>query len=175
MMPDTDPLIVTATLDDCSTKVFQQLRSRHFPAHRNIVPAHLTLFHHLPGSWLEDAVTTLRASCAEETPMRFATAGLRSLGRGVAFEIDSVRLVGLRRRLAALWSKGLTAQDRQTFKPHVTVQNKVDPAAARALLSSLSEDPAPLVGQVTGLRLWHYRNGPWESTGGFRFGDRPEV
>ena len=48
-MPDAAPLIITAALDEGGFDWFDDLRRAHFPAHRNVVPAHLTLFHALPG------------------------------------------------------------------------------------------------------------------------------
>ena len=101
--------------------------------------------------------------------MAFATAGLRFLGRGVAIEVDVPGLVTLRRHLAAIWAPALTAQDAQGFRPHVTVQNKVDPAAARTLRDRLAVGFAPMEGTIEGLDLWHYRGGPWEAAGSFPF------
>jgi hypothetical protein len=42
------------------------------------------------------------------------------------------------------------------------VQNKVTPAEARALLSTLTASFAPFEALALGLDLWHYRGGPWE-------------
>ncbi len=43
------PLIVTVALDEGAFAWFEDLRQTHFPPGRNQVPAHLTLFHALPG------------------------------------------------------------------------------------------------------------------------------
>ena len=40
---------MTALLDAQSAQTLEALRQRYFPADLNRVPAHLTLFHHLPG------------------------------------------------------------------------------------------------------------------------------
>ncbi len=48
--PQSPPLIVTADLDEGAFDGFQDLRQAHAAAHRNLVPAHLTLFHALPGA-----------------------------------------------------------------------------------------------------------------------------
>jgi hypothetical protein len=45
----TRPLILTLKMDRESFSRFEGLRQAHFPPHRNFIPAHLTLFHHLPG------------------------------------------------------------------------------------------------------------------------------
>ncbi len=88
---------------------------------------------------------------------------MRFLGRGVAFTLRSPELARLRERLAAAWRPWLGAQDRQPFRPHVTVQNKVAPDAARALHAELSAGFAPFAAQGRGLLLWRYLGGPWEA------------
>ena len=60
------------------------------------------------------------------------------------------------------WQPWLTPQDKQTLWPHVTVQNKVAPEAARALLQTLQQSFMPFTVQGLGLRLWRYLGGPWE-------------
>jgi hypothetical protein len=45
----------------------------------------------------------------------------------------------------------------------VTVQNKVTPAEARDLLGRLSRDFTPFSVTETGLAVWRYCGGPWES------------
>ncbi len=168
-MTDPAPLILTAAFDSRAAAAFQTLRDRHFPPALNRVPAHLTLFHHLPGDRYPELVGAVRGLADAEPPIPFATGAVRFLGRGVAVEIGAEALVRLRNRLARDWGRDLTAQDRQTFRPHVTVQNKVDPAVARALAATLSAELPRLEGTVTGLSLWHYRNGPWEAAGLFPF------
>ena len=44
----------------------------------------------------------------------------------------------------------------------MTVQNKVEPAIARALHDRLLADFAPWTVRARGLRLWRYLGGPWE-------------
>ena len=163
------PLIVTARFDAASARLFQSLRDRYFPARLNITPAHCTLFHHLPGDRGAEVAASLRAATRDEPPMTFSTTGVRFLGRGVALEIDAPALSRRRNRLAAMWRDSLTPQDTQGFRPHVTVQNKVDPARARALRDELSASFAPVVGVVEGLDLWRYRGGPWDHAGVFPF------
>ena len=47
-MPDA-PLILTLAFDEATFARFDGLRRRHFPDALNLIPAHATLFHHLPG------------------------------------------------------------------------------------------------------------------------------
>ncbi len=164
------PLILTLALDEASFARFDGLRRRHFPAERNFIPAHLTLFHHLPGEEERRVLDDLRAACAALAPFDLAVTGLRPLGRGVAFTLDSRDLAALRGSLVRRWAPWLGPQDRQKHQPHVTVQNKADPADARALLEELRADFAPFTVRGEGLHLWRYRGGPWEEAATVRFG-----
>jgi hypothetical protein len=56
----------------------------------------------------------------------------------------------------------LTPQDAAGWRPHVTIQNKVAPHEARALLRRLSQDFQPRRVAIGGLAIWRYRGGPWE-------------
>jgi 2'-5' RNA ligase len=158
----TAPLILTLLLDPASQTVFDQARTRWFPVERNVIAAHVTLFHHLPGQHLATITTQLAPICRDQTPVSVAVTGLRSLGRGVAYTLHAPALEALRTRLAKTWHDDLTPQDRQTWRPHVTIQNKVSPPDARALLDHLSAAFTPFSATATGLALWWYRGGPWE-------------
>ena len=120
------------------------------------------MFHHLPGERLDLIRDHLATVCAAQATTKVAVTGLRSLGRGVAYGLSTPEIEALRARLATQWRDDLTAQDRQGWRPHVTVQNKVAPAEARALLEQLSREFVPFGATATGLALWRYRGGPWE-------------
>ena len=162
-----EPLILTARLNSESQAYFDRLRRRHFPPERNFIPAHLTLFHVLPQSNIEAIASHLRDIARREPPMEGTACRLRSLGGGVAFDVDCPRLVALRASLARIWSGDLTRQDRQTPRLHITVQNKVSPETAQALLEELNRDFQPLPLLFEGLDLWRYLNGPWAFVEGF--------
>jgi hypothetical protein len=49
MADAAQPLILTLALDGEAFAFFDGLRRAHFPPERNVVPAHVTLFHALPG------------------------------------------------------------------------------------------------------------------------------
>ena len=164
-----DPLILTLKLDAAAFDRFDGLRRAHFPPALNHIPAHLTLFHHLPGERLDEVVAYL-ATSAVAGPLQLRTVGLRKLGRGTAFEIEGAELKSYRGRLAHEWAEWLSPQDRQGFRPHVTVQNKVEPIAARALYDALGEGFRPFDLQGIGVLVWRYLGGPWrlEAEVGFR-------
>lgn len=163
------PLILTLALDADSQAYFDELRRQHFPPKINYLAAHVTLFHHLPGE--DEAVLKDELAAAGRAlgPLPVQVASLRSLGRGVAFNLENTELRALHRRLQTAWAPRLTPQDQQKLQPHVTVQNKVDPAAARQLLAELQADFQPFAATGTGLKLWAYRGGPWELRAEFAF------
>jgi len=157
-------------MDRDSFSRFEALRQAYFPAHRNFIPAHLTLFHHLPGFDSAAIASDLAATLGARTPVVLHATGLRFLGRGVAYAFNAPDLTLLRNDLAARWGALLTPQDRQPFRPHITVQNKADPDEARRLKQRLETEfqSFDVVGE--GLLLWRYLGGPWEPLGDFPFG-----
>ncbi|QIL02546.1 2'-5' RNA ligase family protein [Sphingomonas sinipercae] len=162
------PLIVTAELGKADFAWANGLRSRHFPPERNQVPTHLTLFHALPPSSEGEVRRAIKRACAAPPPGA-EIAGLMSLGGGVAFRIRSAELDAVREELASAFHGLLTAQDSGGWAPHITIQNKVEPAAARELMTSLerSFEPRPL--SIRGLLLFRYLGGPWEPLGNWQF------
>lgn len=165
---DDRPLVLTALLDDDTRHHLDVLRARHFPPDRNHLAAHLTLFHALPAG-TAPAVTRDVAAAADRSPLAATVDGLRLLGRGVAYTVDCPPLRALRRGLTDRWAPRLTRQDADKADLHVTVQNKVDPAVARALHDDLAAAFVPWEATVTGLALWRYDGGPWEPGPRFPF------
>jgi len=156
------PIIVTALFGRRDQGWFDAERQRHFPPERNQLAAHLTLFHHLPPSIAEELKTRL----VEETRgVHAPDARVRapmSLGRGVAYRIDSPGLLAIRARLAEAFAGLLMPQDAGGWRPHVTIQNKVQPSVAKLLLQQIERDFQPREVELAGLASWWYRGGPWE-------------
>jgi 2'-5' RNA ligase len=163
------PLILTLRLDPASFARLNGLRQAHFPPARNVVPAHITLFHALPAAHQAVVQTDLHAEAQALSPFALAFPTVRFLGRGVAVTVDAPELLALRGRLAQRWRPWLSNQDRQPYRPHVTIQNKVDADTARALFTQLQSSWEPLLGQALGLELWVYLGGPWELHSQFPF------
>ena len=162
------PLILTLALEPDTQRYFESLRQHHFPPERNFIPAHITLFHHLPAAELPSISTQLTATAAIPA-FPVSITGLRSLGRGVAFQLESPTLITLHARLAGTFAPWLTPQDRQGFRPHIVIQSKVDPSTARRTLAELSANFAPFATHATGLLLWRYLGGPWQPLAEFPF------
>ncbi|KAA6439529.1 2'-5' RNA ligase family protein [Dyadobacter flavalbus] len=139
---------------------FNQLRQQHFPAKRNYLDAHLTLFHALPD---EPRIVEDLANLAEnQQPFEVTAQTIVSLGGGTAFKIISPELSALHQKLQKGWLESLTNQDRQKRNFHVTIQNKVEPQEAKNLQAEMARDFQPFRFTVHGIQLWRYLDGPWE-------------
>ena len=159
--------ILTLRLDTRSQAEFDRLRQIYFPPERNQIAAHVTLFHTLPDEpWIRER---LRSVAAARTPFSVSVTGVRSLGKGVAYRLAATELQTLHAELVQAFTEELTPQDKQRFQPHVVVQNKVTPAAAHELLTTLEGRFTPWSVQAEGLDLWHYQGGPWQHADTFLF------
>ena len=165
------PLIVTADFAPPDFAWLEGLRRAHYPAERNRVPAHLTLFHALPPSLADEAKTELARHARGHAP-RAVIAGLMDLGGGVAFRVVSDDLDSIRDELADRFHGMLSAQDSGGWRPHVTIQNKVAPKVARALIARLERDFRPRPLAIAALALHRYLDGPWETIGRYPFRGR---
>lgn len=159
--------IVTLALDDASQAAFDHLRQTHYPAHLNCISAHLTLFHALPDT--EEVRLALQSAASDFHLFPMQVKGLMSLGRGVAYTVESPALMSLHSQLASTFEAHLTPQDKQRFRPHIVVQNKATGPEAKSLLAELSSDFNPWHVEALGLEWWNYLNGPWELRERFAF------
>ena len=161
-------LIVTAELAPQDFGWLDALRRGHYPAELNRVPAHLTIFHALPPSAEAEARSRLSQVVKVGAP-RTRIEGLIDLGGGVAFRIVSPELDRIREGLAHDLHGLLGAQDSGGWRPHVTVQNKVERKVARALIASLEREFRPRSLGISGLALHRYLGGPWETVAIYPF------
>jgi hypothetical protein len=162
-------LIVTAEMEPADFRWLDALRREHYPPDRNILPAHLTLFHALPPSAEEEARRIL-SLIAGEFPRPAATVpGLMKLGGGTAFRIVSPQLDSIRGAIADHFHGALSAQDSQGWAPHVTIQNKASSSEARALFEKLERGFRPRPLGIRGLALNRYLDGPWERIATYSF------
>jgi hypothetical protein len=165
----TAPVIITAEMGEADQAWANALRARHFPPERNFLDAHITLFHHLPPSHLAEIKSRL-AGLASECPAPVARlTEVMMLGKGVAYRAESLELLAIRDELAKAFQGLLIPQDQARPRLHITVQNKVEPATARALHAELSANfqPRPLI--ISGLAAHYYRGGPWEHIASWKF------
>lgn len=148
-------------------KYFNEMRSLYFPAERNYLDAHLTLFHALPDQ--EYVYNDTRMLCQTEKIFSLNAEAIASIGNGTAIRIVSPTLNSIHQRCQVLWADKLTQQDKQKLWPHVTIQNKVSLEAAQSLQMQLKGGFKPFVFKAIGLQLWRYLGGPWEPVDQFKF------
>lgn len=161
------PLIVTAEIGS-DLGWLDDLRQRNFPPERNQLRAHLTMFHAIPPS-AEQELRHLLASFVTQPQPRAWIAGLINLGGGVAFRIASDDLDAIRGEIAQRLHGLLTAQDSAGWSAHITIQNKVLPRDAKALMLELGDrhDRRPI--DLPALGLHRYLGGPLEKLRTFPF------
>ncbi len=162
------PFIVTAELPPALFAWGDGLRRAHFPPERNVLAAHVTLFHSFAPSLREELLRTLGDFAAQFAPPEAVAEGLLDLGRGTAIAIRSPQMLAVRERIADRFHGSLTAQDSHTPRLHITVQNKGSAEAAKALQRDL-QGFAPRPFRFTGLGLHLYRGPHWEGLGTWAF------
>jgi len=94
------------------------------------------------------------------------------LDGGVAFRVVSPDLDAIRRDLSDHFHGLLGAQDAGGWRPHITIQNKVPPKVARALVTALERDFRPRPIGISGLGLHRYLGGPWDTLAAYSFRGR---
>ncbi len=163
------PLILTLALDADNQARFEAERRRYFPTRLNRIPAHVSLFHALPGEEIDGIRKRLEDGTSRLACFPVEVHDLMRLGRGVAYRLRAPELADLHAQLRAAWLPWLSRQDLQPFHPHVVVQNKVDPTEARVLYDRLSGQFRPWAAVAASLKLWIYEGGPWTPAGEFPF------
>lgn len=172
MTNSSNPLILTLTLDADTATFFNTLRKQYFPPAINYIDAHLTLFHHLPPqkAFIAEDLDTWSQS---QPPIVLKVTAVKSIGRGVAYKIESPQLLQLHQTMQQKWKAWLTPQDNQKRWPHITVQNKVSPEVARQTLQILQASFQPFAATGLGFSLWSYEGGPWKHLKDYFFHHRP--
>lgn len=161
--PAPAPIIVTALFGDEDQAWFDRQRRAYFPPERNVLAAHCTMFHHLAPELRAELKQRLVTATRGQSAPQARIGGLMSLGRGVAYRIESPDLEAIRADLADAFAPMLVPQDRSGWRPHVTIQNKVEAREAKELLATLSVGFVPRPVKIAGLASWWYRGGPWEA------------
>ena len=160
--------ILTLAIDPAAQTWFEAQRQAHFPPALNHIPAHLSLFHSLPGT--AEVPRVLTDAVVEQSAFTLTLDGVRSMGRGVTYTLSSPELLGLHRRLSARFQPFLIPQDKQPLHPHIVVQNKVESGEAKLLLAQLQAGFRTRTFPATGLLWWEYLGGPWRRLDEFHFG-----
>ena len=156
------PYLVTLGFDPSTFERLDRLRTRYFPPDRNLVPAHLSLFHQLPGDEGESIDRALFEATRGLPFLDVSFPGLKKTGRGMMATVEAPGLSALHSSLSRTFARWLTPQDRQPFRPHVTIMNKADRLEAEAAFEELRAAWSPWSGIGDRLILWRYLGGPWE-------------
>jgi len=111
------------------------LRKTYFPPKLNKIPAHITLFHALPGSKLvSDVLPAIRHIASQTPPYRIRAINPIRLSHGAGIKIaDDIDHAKRGRNMTRIihaelrkkWSEWLSEQDSTTPGFHYTVMNKV--------------------------------------------------
>ena len=160
------PFILTATLPPGIQSWAENLRQTYYPAHRNQLHAHVTMFHSFAPSLLEELSDWLPTLTREFAAPQAEVSGLLDLETGTAIALRSEQLLTLRAIIAEHFHGSLTAQDLYEPRPHITIQNKVTKREARALQAELKPEVASKTASgvfaFPSMELHLYQNGPWE-------------
>lgn len=153
-------MIVTLEMEEQVQAFFNAQRAAYFPAHRNYLDAHLTLFYHLPLH--EPAITPLLLAAAQRPSMTLRVDAPVNIGAGVAYSLVSEELQVWQEQLQQQLDPWLKRQDRKKLWPHITIQNRVTAFKAQLLFEKLKADFNPFDIKIKGFRTWMYFYGPWK-------------
>jgi hypothetical protein len=180
--------VLTILTDDKHHADMSALRRRWFPEKLLKVDAHVTLFHALPGSRLDELRGDIRHAVSRmgSFELKVGPQGVFCMGKGVGIEMDRAslaRLRDLREKLRSRWNgegeEGRTGREwrlseqdaRAGWKGHYTVMNKEKDGDRMArCYEELTENWRGSNGVVRGLNLWRYDRGWWRDSEDFLFG-----
>jgi hypothetical protein len=168
-MMDRRPIILTAKMGDQDFAYTNRLRRQFYPAERNQVPAHITLFRHLPGHAEAEITGLMRDITAQLRAPKAMLADILKLSGGVALLVESEELRAIRAAIAEHFHGLLTQQDQGHPRMHITIQNKVKTDLAKQCYAAVLEgfQPRPLA--IIGLQSHRYDGGAWEDLSAMRF------
>lgn len=99
--------------------------------------------------------------CRRPAPSACVT-GLMDLGRGTAFAIESREMADLHGEMAERLHGLVQQKDDRPLRLHITIQNKVTPAEARALQGELAPGFRPRAFRFHGLGLYGWAGELWQ-------------
>lgn len=173
--PESSVYVLTLLTDTKHHQTLTDTRKRYFPARLNKLDAHITLFHALPGSKLEEHIRpTLRDITKNEAPFPILAAKPFRLSKGIAIGVpksqggDDARRVHA--QLKGPWMDFLSQQDAGGFAAHYTIMNKVDDQKeVQRAFEVVEEQWKACKGTVQGLSLFRYDRGHWIHAEDFKF------
>ncbi|GAB7350456.1 hypothetical protein MBLNU459_g1059t1 [Dothideomycetes sp. NU459] len=173
--PEASVYVLTLLTDAKHHQTLTSMRKRYFPPRLNKLDAHITLFHALPGSKLDEAIKpTLRDVSQKTPPFSILAAKPFRLNKGIAIGIpksqggDDARKVHA--QLKEAWVDFLSQQDAGGFAAHYTIMNKVDDQKeVQRAFEEVDGQWTGCQGTVQGLSLFRYDTGHWVHAENFHF------
>ncbi|KAI5196745.1 hypothetical protein E4T38_08334 [Aureobasidium subglaciale] len=167
--------VLTLLTDAKHHRTLTETRKKYFPPRLNRLEAHITLFHALPGSLLEEKIKpTLREVSSNTTQFHLLAATPFRLNKGIAIGLpkssggDDARQV--HQQLKFAWEDFLSRQDAGGFAAHYTIMNKVDDEKeVQKAFEQVQEEWKGCHGTVLGLSLFKYDRGNWVHDEDFKF------
>ena len=167
--------VLTLLTDAKHHRTLTETRKKYFPPRLNRLEAHITLFHALPGSQLEESIKpTLREISSKTSQFHLLAATPFRLNKGIAIGLpkssgsDDARQV--HQQLKAAWADFLSRQDAGGFAAHYTIMNKVDDEKeVQKAFEQVQQEWKGCHGTVLGLSLFKYDRGNWVHNEDFKF------
>jgi len=173
--PEAEVYVLTFLTDPEHHDTLTALRKRYFPPRLNKLDAHLTLFHALPGSKLEELIIPVLEHAAEKTSeFRLVASRPFRMKHGIAIAVPKNHGGDLAKDIHAhlqrQWQGVLSDQDAGGFRAHYTIMNKVDNEAEIGhAMEEVEHSFTACPGMVKGLSLWLYDRGGWAWRRDFEF------
>jgi len=173
--PEKDVYVLTFLTDSKHHKTMTQWRKDYFPARLNKLDAHLTLFHALPGSKLDDEIIpTLEATAKSTEQFHILAATPFRLKHGIAIGVPKTAggttARDVHAKLRDQWRPFLSDQDAGGFAAHYTIMNKVDDdKKVNGAFAEVEQNFQACPGMIEGLSLWRYDRSRWEWARDFVF------
>lgn len=176
--PESSVYVLTLLTDAKHHQTLTNTRKRYFPPRLNKLDAHITLFHALPGSKLEENIKpVLREVAQKESPFPILAAKPFRLNKGIAIGVpksqggDDARRVHA--QLKQAWTGFLSQQDAGGFAAHYTIMNKVDDQKeVQHAFEEVEGQWSGCKGTVQGLSLFRYDRGHWVHAEDFKFASK---
>lgn len=167
--------VLTLLTDAQHHRILTETRKKYFPPRLNRLEAHITLFHALPGSLLDESIKpTLKDVASKTNQFHLLAATPFRLNKGIAIGLpksqggDDARQV--HGQLKGAWREFLSSQDAGGFAAHYTIMNKVDNEKdVQRAFEEVQQEWKGCHGTVLGLSLFKYERGNWIHEEDFKF------
>ncbi|KAL8684165.1 MAG: hypothetical protein Q9224_006555 [Gallowayella concinna] len=170
---ETKTYILALKTDPAHHQAVTALRNKHFPTKINKLAAHIALFRALPGSKLPAIQKAIQNLVCQTSSFSISTGEPFLMAHGVGLNANVEPAKEIFQTLKEQWNDFLSKQD-HGFRPHYTIQNKVEKSVAEETLAEVRNSFGGSEGTVTGLLLYFYDRGYWTLKNVYWFRDGKE-